>query len=132
MTHPFPTRRSADLREGRFVLTVQDSHGHAAGVRTSLPTLAHSLPTLRRPSGAIDSMFLFRSNRAMSRVDDDTLALHLEVALSTAMPSLLDRLADPDRHRRNLAVGEIARQLVDRLRCFDIGGNEMGDRKSVE
>src|SRR3546814_6494995 len=97
MTHPFPTRRSADLREGRFVLTVQDSHGHAAGVRTSLPTLAHSLPTLRRPSGAIDSMFLFRSNRAMSRVDDDTLALHLEVALSTAMPSLLDRLADPDR-----------------------------------
>src|SRR3546814_18200904 len=105
MTHPFPTRRSADLREGRFVLTVQDSHGHAAGVRTSLPTLAHSLPTLRRPSGAIDSMFLFRSNRAMSRVDDDTLALHLEVALSTALPSLLDRLPDPDRHRPPLAVG---------------------------
>jgi hypothetical protein len=63
---------------------------------------------------------------SLSRVDDDTLSLHLEVALSTAPPFLLDRLTDADRHRRHAAVSEIARQLVDRLRCFDIGGSEMG------
>lgn len=62
----------------------------------------------------------------LSRVDGDTLSLHLEVALSTAPPSLLDRLTDADRHRRHSAVSEIAWQLVDRLRCFDIGGGEMG------
>ena len=58
----------------------------------------------------------------MSRVDDEALALHLEVALSTAAPSLLDDLADTDWRRRQTAAGEIARQLVDRLRCFaDMG-----------
>ena len=31
----------------------------------------------------------------MSRVDDDTLALHLEVALATTTPSLLDALPIP-------------------------------------
>lgn len=56
----------------------------------------------------------------MTRVDDDTLSLHLEVALSTAAPSLLGDLTDGDRRRRHAAVGEIVRQLVDRLRCFDI------------
>lgn len=56
----------------------------------------------------------------MNRVDDDTLSLHLEVALSTAPPSLLDGLADRDWRRRHVTVGEIARQLADRLRCFDI------------
>jgi len=48
----------------------------------------------------------------MSRVDDDTLSLHLEVALSTAAPSLLNSLTDSNRHRRHAAVGEIARQLA--------------------
>jgi len=56
----------------------------------------------------------------LSRVDDDTLSLHLEVALCTAAPSILDGLGDPDRRRREAAVGEIVRQLVERLRCFDI------------
>ncbi|WP_184154140.1 hypothetical protein [Sphingobium lignivorans] len=56
----------------------------------------------------------------MTRVDDDMLSLHLEVALSTAAPSLLDSLTDSDRRRRHAAVGEIVRQLVERLRCFDI------------
>lgn len=56
----------------------------------------------------------------MSRVDDDTLSLHLEVALAGAAPSLLDGLSDPDHRRRHVAVGEIVRQLVERLRCFDI------------
>ena len=56
----------------------------------------------------------------MTRVDDETLSLHLEVALATAPSSLLDGLADTDWRRRQAAVGEIARQLVDRLRCFEI------------
>jgi len=57
---------------------------------------------------------------AMIRVDDDTLSLHLEVAFSTAAPSVLDGLANPDRRQRQEAIGEIVRQLVERLRCFDI------------
>jgi hypothetical protein len=63
----------------------------------------------------------------MTRVDDSTLSLHLEVALATAAPSVLDALADPDRRRRHAAVGEIARQLVERLRCFDIRSDREGD-----
>lgn len=61
---------------------------------------------------------------ALPRVDADTLSLHLEVALSTASPSLLDCLTNSDPHRRHAAVGEIVRQLVERLRCFDIRGEE--------
>ncbi|WP_260581990.1 hypothetical protein [Sphingopyxis sp. PET50] len=56
----------------------------------------------------------------MFRVDDDTLSLHLEVGLATAPPSLLNDLADGDWRRRQAAADEIARQLVERLRCFDI------------
>lgn len=68
----------------------------------------------------------------LSRVDDDTLSLHLEVALSTATPSVLDGLGDPDRGRREAAVGEIVRQLVDRLRRFDIRGEETTGRCEVQ
>lgn len=60
----------------------------------------------------------------MSRVDDDILSLHLEVALATTPPTLLDGLTDSDRRRRHAAVGQIARRLVDRLRCFDIQGED--------
>ena len=56
----------------------------------------------------------------MARVEDETLSLHLEVAMATAPTSLLYGLVDTDWRRRQVAVGEIARQLVDRLRCFDI------------
>ncbi|SLJ91172.1 hypothetical protein SAMN06295987_1011332 [Novosphingobium mathurense] len=56
----------------------------------------------------------------MTRVDDESLALHLEVALSTAPPSMLGGLLDPDRRQRHAAIGEITRELVERLRCFDI------------
>jgi hypothetical protein len=65
----------------------------------------------------------------MTRVDDDTLSLHLEMALSTTAPSLLDGLTDTDRRRRHAVVGEIARTLVEQLRCFDIF-SEDADRKS--
>lgn len=56
----------------------------------------------------------------MTRVDDNILALHLEVALSTAPPSLLGGLVNPDRRQRHAAIGEITRELVERLRCFHI------------
>jgi hypothetical protein len=56
----------------------------------------------------------------MTRVDDSTLSLHLEVALAGASPALLDGLVDTDRRRRHMAVGEVARHLVERLRCFEI------------
>ena len=56
----------------------------------------------------------------MTRVDDDMLALHLEVALSTAPPSLLGGLTASDRRQRHAAIGEITKELVERLRCFDI------------
>ena len=64
----------------------------------------------------------------LSRVDDDTLSLHLEVALSTAPPSLLNGLTDADGHRRYAAIGEVVRQLVERLRFFDIRTEEQHRR----
>lgn len=56
----------------------------------------------------------------MTRIDEDALSLHLEVALSGAAPAMLDGLADPDRRRRHVAVAGLARHLMQRLRCFDI------------
>jgi hypothetical protein len=60
----------------------------------------------------------------MTRIDEDTLSLHLEVALAGVAPGLLDGLADPDRRRRNGAVTDLARHLTERLRCFDIQSAE--------
>ncbi|WP_225011191.1 hypothetical protein [Novosphingobium percolationis] len=56
----------------------------------------------------------------MMRIDEDALSLHIEVALASSPRSLLDDLDNGDRHRRNLAVSAIARELAERLRCFDI------------
>jgi hypothetical protein len=60
----------------------------------------------------------------MTRFDEDSLALHLEVALTVAPPALLGKLGAPDRHLRQSAVGEIARHLVERLRCVDMRCDE--------
>lgn len=100
-------------------------------VSVSPPTATAFLPTLRASIAAIDSMFRVCSYAlAMQniRVDDHALTLHLEVALATAAPSLLDGLGDSDRWRRQLAIGEIARQLVERLKCFDISSVDAGMR----
>ena len=77
-------------------------------------------------------MFYICSHVRMTRIDDSTLSLHLEVTLATAAPSVLDALADSDRRRRYAAVGEIARQLVERLRCFDIRSDEMPTRAGAQ
>jgi hypothetical protein len=62
----------------------------------------------------------------MTRIDDDTLALHLEVALAGAAASLLDDLAAPDWRRRRAAAADMAQHLVQRLGCFDIRCREDG------
>jgi hypothetical protein len=54
------------------------------------------------------------------RIDEDTLSLHLEVALTGAASALLDGLAHPDRYRRSTAAADVARHLAERMRCFDI------------
>lgn len=54
------------------------------------------------------------------RIDEDTLSLHLEVALTGAAPSLLEGLVHPDRYRCGAAATDVARHLAERLRCFDI------------
>ena len=56
----------------------------------------------------------------MSRVADDVLAIHLKAALAAAAPSLLDGLADTGWRRRQLVIGDVARNLVERLCCFEV------------
>jgi hypothetical protein len=56
----------------------------------------------------------------MTRLDDNALALHLEVALAVASPSLLGDLQHRDRYRRSAAISTLARHLADRMRCFDV------------
>lgn len=56
----------------------------------------------------------------MTRFDEDTLSLYLEVALAGAAPTMLDGLTHPDRFRRGAAAADVARHLAERLRCFDI------------
>lgn len=60
----------------------------------------------------------------MMRIDEDALSLHLEVALASTPRDLLDDLGNIDRHRHNLAVAALARQLAERLRCFDFQFDE--------
>ena len=83
---------------------------------------------VRSLSLAIDASFHICSHAVMFRVADDNLSTHLEVALATAAPSLLDGRADCDQRRRHAAVGEIARWLVERLRCFEITSEDDNGR----
>lgn len=68
----------------------------------------------------------------MSRLDESALSLHLEVALASASPSLLGELTGTDRVRRIVAVGDVARHLTERLRCFDISYPETGERLEAQ
>lgn len=56
----------------------------------------------------------------MTRLDDDTLAHHFEVALSSASPSALAELQHADRYRRMAAVSTLSRYLTERMRCFEV------------
>jgi hypothetical protein len=68
----------------------------------------------------------------MARIDEEALSLHLEVALAGTAPRLLDDLSNADRYRRSAAVANVARQLAERLRCFDIQFDEPGSGPSVQ
>ena len=73
-------------------------------------------------------MFLRCSIQGMTRLDESTLSLHLEVALASASPSLRSELVGTDRVRRRVAIGDDARHLTERLRRFDITSPEIGER----
>lgn len=70
----------------------------------------------------------------MTRIADDDLTLHLEVALSVAGQGLLADLLHSERHRRVSAVSSLASYLADRIRCFDISfrnGGPITDQPSL-
>ncbi|MDY7524279.1 hypothetical protein [Sphingomonas sp. 10B4] len=71
----------------------------------------------------INVLSLFYS-AAMLRVDEDSLALHLEVSLATAEPTLVTDIRHGDAVARRRAVAELARHLAVRLRCYDILADE--------
>jgi hypothetical protein len=60
----------------------------------------------------------------MTRLDDNTLALHLEMALAVASPSPLSDLQHRDRYRRSAAISTLARHLAERMRCFEVAMTE--------
>ncbi|MEP6784550.1 MAG: hypothetical protein ABI898_02295 [Sphingomonadales bacterium] len=55
----------------------------------------------------------------MDRIDPDTLATHLEVALTCTPPDTLMDLQDMDGRRRRKATAILARHLAERLGCFE-------------
>src|SRR3546814_12698475 len=61
---------------------------------------------------------------AMLRVDEDSLALHLEVSLATAEPALVTDIGCGDTVARRRATAELARHLAMRLRCYAIPAHE--------
>lgn len=72
-------------------------------------------------------LYLFYS-AAMLRVDEDSLALHLEVSLATAEPALVNNIRCGDAGARRRATAELARHLAMRLRCYDILADETAAR----
>lgn len=68
---------------------------------------------------------------AMLRVDEDSLALHLEVSLATAEPALVTNIRYGDAVARRRATAELARHLAMRLRCYDILADEAAARSDT-
>ena len=63
----------------------------------------------------------------MTRIDPDTLATHIEVALTCAPVDTLAALQDTDSHRRRRATFTLAQHLADRFNCFEITGEGLWD-----
>ena len=63
----------------------------------------------------------------MTRIDPDSFATHFEVALSCAPLETLAALQDSDRQRRRHATFTLAQHLADRLGCFEITGDGLGE-----
>jgi len=62
----------------------------------------------------------------MIRIDPETLAPHIEVALSCAPLGTLAALQDTDSHRRRRATFTLAQHLADRLSFFEVTGDDLG------
>lgn len=60
----------------------------------------------------------------MIRVDEDSLALHLQVSLATAEPAMVIDIRNGDASARRRAVAQLAQHLAVRLRCYDILAEE--------
>jgi len=60
----------------------------------------------------------------MTRLDQSTLAHHFEVALAGASSNLLVDLQHSDRYRRSAAASTLSHYLADRMRCFEIVGED--------
>lgn len=56
----------------------------------------------------------------MPRIDPESLATHIEVALSCTPPAALASLTDPDRYARTKATRSLALYLAERLGCFEV------------
>ncbi len=57
----------------------------------------------------------------MTRIDSETLATHLEVALTSAPQHMLTALQHADSHRRRRSAAfNLARHLAHRLGCFEL------------
>ena len=71
----------------------------------------------------VRSLFYFDG---MTRIDPNALATHIEVALTCAPVNTLAALQDSDCQRRRRAPFSLAQHLADRLRCFEIAGDDLG------
>ena len=63
----------------------------------------------------------------MTRIDLDVLTTHLEVALACAPVDTLAALQTTDNQCRRRATYTLAQHLADRLGCFEISGDTLGD-----
>ena len=68
----------------------------------------------------------------MTRIDPDTLATHIEVALICAPVDTLAALQETDSHRRRRATFTLAQHLADRLNCFEITGDDLWDSSAQQ
>lgn len=62
----------------------------------------------------------------MTRIDSDSLATHLEDALTCAPQDTLAALQDADSQRRRRATFSLAQHLAHRLECFEILSEPFG------
>jgi len=63
----------------------------------------------------------------MNRVAEQTLSLHVELALACAAPAVLSDISHVDGHRRRMAVTRLAEHISARMSCFEIQLDEQLD-----
>lgn len=56
----------------------------------------------------------------MHRIDPESLATHIEVALACSPPAAIAALTHADRYHRTIATRSLALYLAERLGCFEM------------